>query len=217
MAERRGAIQGTPVVSAEPVASHSPYPETRSPHDMELLSEPIPGVFEVRARVFADARGSMSETFNRRTMASLGIDADFVQENESRSTHRGTVRGLHLQADPHAQGKLVRVIRGAILDVAVDLRPDSRSRLEHVCVELRENDARALWIPPGFAHGFCTLAEDTVVTYKVTDFYAPETEQTIRFDDPDLGIDWPVTANDAVLSDKDAAAFGLADYLESAS
>lgn len=184
---------------------------------MEILNEPLPGVRELEARVFADARGSMSETFNRRTMAGLGIDVDFVQDNESRSTHRGTVRGLHLQADPHAQGKLVRVIRGAILDVAVDLRPDSPTRLEHVCVELREDDARALWIPPGFAHGFCTLADDTVVTYKVTDFYAPETERTIRFDDPALGIDWPVATADAVLSDKDAAAAGLADYLESVS
>ena len=181
---------------------------------MEVRSELLPGVLELQARVFADARGSVSETFNRRTMAGLGIDADFVQDNESRSTYRGTVRGLHLQADPHAQGKLVRVLRGSIVDVAVDLRPDAPTRLKHARVELCEDDARALWIPPGFAHGFCTLADNTVVAYKVTALYEPHAERSIRFDDPDLGIDWPVDSADAVLSDKDAAAPSFAEFLQ---
>ena len=183
---------------------------------MELMNEPIPGVLELQARVFADSRGTFSETFNRRTMAGLGVDCEFVQDNESSSTSAGTIRGLHLQVAPHAQGKLVRVAQGAIFDVAVDLRPDSRTFREHASVELRAGDHRAFWIPPGFAHGFCTLADDTVVTYKVTDFYAPETERSIRFDDPDLGIPWPIASGDAVLSDKDAAAPSFATFMAGA-
>lgn len=181
---------------------------------MELLNEPLPGVLELRARVFDDRRGSFSETFSRRTMAGFGIDHEFVQDNESRSSAAATIRGLHLQLAPHAQGKLVRVLHGAIADVAVDLRPDSATRLEHAVVELDADDGRLMWIPPGFAHGFCTLTPDTVVAYKVTDFYAPDTERTIRFDDPQLGISWPVTPDAAVLSDKDADAPGLADIIQ---
>lgn len=150
-------------------------------------------------------------------MAGFGIDLEFCQDNESFSSSSGTVRGLHLQVEPHAQGKLVRVLQGAIFDVAVDIRPDSPTFGQHTSVELGAGDNRAFWFPAGFAHGFCTLTENTVVAYKVTALYEPHAERSIRFDDPDLGIDWPVTANDAVLSDKDAAAFGLADYLESAS
>ena len=146
-------------------------------------------------------------------MAGLGIDVEFCQDNESYSAITGTVRGLHLQADPHAQGKLVRVLRGAIFDVAVDIRPDSPTFRQHATVELRGGDNRAFWIPPGFAHGFCTLTDETVVSYKVTEFYAPDCERSIRFDDPDLGIDWPVDSADAVLSDKDAAAPSFADFL----
>ena len=181
---------------------------------MELLNEPLPGVLELRARVFQDQRGAFSETFSRRTMADFGVDLEFVQDNESYSATRGTVRGLHLQVDPHAQGKLIRVLQGAIFDVAVDLRPDSPTFRRHTAVELVAGDGRAFWMPAGFAHGFCTLTDDTVVTYKVTDFYAPESERSIRFDDPDLGIAWPDAAADAVLSDKDAAAPSFADYLE---
>lgn len=181
---------------------------------MKLLAEPVPGVLELKARVFADNRGSFSETFSRRTMAGLGVDVEFVQDNESFSAGRGTVRGLHLQVDPSAQGKLVRVLRGRIFDVAVDLRADSPTYLQHASIELVAGDARAFWIPTGFAHGFCTLTDDTVVAYKVTDFYDPNAERSIRFDDPDLSIDWPVDPSDAVLSDKDAAAGTLADFLE---
>ena len=181
---------------------------------MERLSEPVPGVLELRARVFEDSRGSFSETFSRRTMAGLGVDLEFCQDNESYSAITGTVRGLHLQAEPHAQGKLVRVLRGAIFDVAVDIRPESATFGQHTSVELKAGDNRALWIPAGFAHGFCTLADETVVSYKATDFYAPDCERSIRFDDPDLGIDWPVDSADAVLSDKDAAAPSFAEFLQ---
>ena len=181
---------------------------------MEKLHEPLPGVLELRAPSFGDARGSFTETFNRRTMADLGVDLDFVQDNESFSSTTGTVRGLHLQAAPHAQGKLVRVLQGAIFDVAVDVRPDSPTFRRHAAVELHAGDRRAFWIPAGFAHGFCTLTENTIVGYKVTDFYAPEAERSIRFDDPDLAIDWPVERAAAVLSDKDAAAPSFAAFLE---
>ena len=184
---------------------------------MQLLNEPIPGVLELHARVFEDARGSFCETFNTQTMAALGIDLDFCQDNESVSTRRGTIRGLHLQTEPHAQGKLVRVLRGSIFDVAVDVRPDSPTFRQHATVELNADDHRAFWIPPGFAHGFCTLSDDTVLAYKCTAFYAPANERSIRYDDPDLAIDWPVTGTDAVLSDKDAAAPSFADYLHESS
>ena len=180
---------------------------------MEIASEPLPGVLELRSRSFQDSRGSFSETYNRRTMAELGIDVEFCQDNESYSATSGTVRGLHLQAGPYAQGKLVRVLRGAIFDVAVDIRPDSPTFRQHATVELRGGDNRAFWLPAGFAHGFCTLADETVVSYKATDFYAPDCERSIRFDDPDLGIDWPVDSADAILSDKDAAAPSLAAFL----
>ena len=181
---------------------------------MELLNEPTPGVLELRSQVFEDSRGSFSETFSRRTMAGFGIDLEFCQDNESFSSSSGTVRGLHLQVEPHAQGKLVRVVHGAIFDVAVDIRPDSPTFGQHTSVELKAGDNRALWIPAGFAHGFCTLADETVVSYKATDFYAPDCERSIRFDDPDLGIDWPVDSADAVLSDKDAAAPSFAEFLQ---
>ena len=181
---------------------------------MELLNEPLPGVLELRARVFEDQRGSFSETFSRRTMAGFGVDLEFCQDNESFSSLSGTVRGLHLQVEPHTQGKLVRVVHGAIFDVAVDIRPESATFGQHVSVELKAGDNRALWIPAGFAHGFCTLADETVVSYKATDFYAPDCERSIRFDDPDLGIDWPVDSADAVVSDKDAAAPSFAEFLQ---
>ncbi|MBM26776.1 MAG: dTDP-4-dehydrorhamnose 3,5-epimerase [Halieaceae bacterium] len=181
---------------------------------MELLSEPLPGVLHLRARSFNDTRGSFSETFSRRTMAGFGVDHEFVQDNEAFSATRGTVRGLHLQADPHAQGKLVRVLRGSIFDVALDIRPDSPTFRRHTSVELSEGDGQALWIPAGFAHGFCTLADHTVVAYKVTDFYAPDAERSIRFDDPELGIAWPIEPARAVLSEKDAAAPSFAAVLE---
>ena len=146
-------------------------------------------------------------------MAEFGVDLEFCQDNESFSSSSGTVRGLHLQVEPHAQGKLVRVLRGAIFDVAVDLRPDSPTFAQHISVELTAEDDRTFWFPAGFAHGFCTLADDTLVGYKVTAFYEPHAERSIRFDDPDLGIDWPVDSASAVLSDKDASAPSFADFL----
>ena len=181
---------------------------------MELLNEPLPGVLELQAPAFRDSRGWFSETFSRRELMGLGIDLEFCQDNESFSSLSGTVRGLHFQVEPYTQGKLVRVLHGAIFDVAVDIRPESATFGQHASVELKARDNRSVWIPAGFAHGFCTLADETVVSYKATDFYAPGCERSIRFDDPDLGIDWPVDSADAVLSDKDAVAPSFAEFLQ---
>lgn len=163
----------------------------------------LPGPLLVEVRRFGDARGAFSETWSRRDFAAIGIDDDFVQDNWSRSERVGTVRGLHFQSPPRAQAKLVRVLRGAILDVAVDLRRSSRFFGRHVAVELTEGDGRALYVPEGFAHGFCTLLPNTEIAYKVTDDYAPDCDGGVAWDDPSLGIDWPVMPSEAVLSDKD--------------
>jgi dTDP-4-dehydrorhamnose 3,5-epimerase len=150
-----------------------------------------------------DERGFFSETYNRRVFEQAGISAEFVQDNHSYSSARGVIRGLHFQSDPHAQGKLVRVIRGSIFDVAVDLRHGSSSFGRHVSAILSAGNWAQLWIPIGFAHGFCTLEPETEVIYKVTDVYAPECDRGVAFDDPALGIEWPVSPHMAVVSDKD--------------
>ena len=181
---------------------------------MMVISEPMPGVKLFELREFGDYRGSFVETFNRSVMADFGVDVEFVQDNQSTSVRSGTVLGLHLQLPPHAQGKLVRVLAGSILDVAVDVRPSSPTFGAHCSVELSGARPEVFWVPPGFAHGFATLEPDTVVAYKCTVTYAPEADRSVRFDDPALGIDWPVASEAAVLSDKDAAAPLLADLVE---
>lgn len=159
-----------------------------------------------------DARGFFSETWNRRDLAAAGIDVDFVQDNHARSAAAGTVRGLHFQLAPAEQGKLVRVVRGALFDVALDLRRDRASYGRHVAVELSAAAWNQLWIPPGFAHGYCTLAADTEILYKTTQHWVVELERGIRWDDPALGIDWPVGSDAAVVSEKDLAWPALAEY-----
>jgi dTDP-4-dehydrorhamnose 3,5-epimerase len=168
-----------------------------------------PMLFE--ARRFADPRGIFAETYSRRDFAALGLAEDFVQDNWSLSERVGTVRGLHFQRRPHAQAKLVRVLRGRILDVAVDIRRSSPTFGEHVAVELAAGDGRMLWVPVGFAHGFCTLEPMTEVAYKVTADYAPESDAGIAWDDPALGIGWPVAPEDALVSRKDALLPPLGD------
>ena len=179
---------------------------------MELLNEPLPGLLELKTRIHGDRRGSFAETFSRRALAEFGVDLEFVQDNESHSSKAGTVRGLHLQVEPHAQGKLVRVLAGSIFDVAVDLRPGSPTYRHHAGIELSSGDGRLFWIPAGFAHGFCTLRDDTTVAYKVTDFYSPSTERSIRWNDAELKIDWPVSPDTAVLSVKDEEAASFATF-----
>jgi dTDP-4-dehydrorhamnose 3,5-epimerase len=174
-------------------------------HAMPVAVQPlaIPDVKLVTPPIVRDGRGFFSETYSRQALAEAGIVAEFVQDNHSLSRSRGVLRGLHYQLEPHAQGKLVRVARGSIFDVAVDIRHGSPSFGRHVSAVLSAENWAQLWVPPGFAHGFCTLEPDTEVVYKVTDLYAPECDRGIAFDDPDLGIAWPVAAGEAVLSDKD--------------
>jgi dTDP-4-dehydrorhamnose 3,5-epimerase len=163
----------------------------------------IPDVKLVTPKIFRDTRGFFSETWSARELAAAGIDAQFVQDNHSLSCAKGVVRGLHFQSPPRAQGKLVRVIRGAVFDVAVDIRGGSRSFGKHVTAVLSAENWSQLWVPVGFAHGFCTLERNTEVIYKVTDYYAPEYDQGLAWDDPELAIGWPVAPGEAVLSDKD--------------
>jgi len=171
------------------------------PLDVQSLA--IADVKVVTPSVFRDQRGAFFEAYNRQAFAEHGIAADLVQDNQSLSRAKGVIRGLHFQIAPHAQGKLVRVVRGAILDVAVDIRHGSPSYSRHVAAVLSAENRAQLWVPAGFAHGFCTLEPDTIVIYKVTDIHAPACERGIAFDDPDLAIAWPVAAGLAQLSDRD--------------
>ena len=163
----------------------------------------IDGPLLVSARRFGDARGVFSETYSRRDFVALGIPDEFVQDNQSHSAAVGTVRGLHFQTAPEPQAKLVRVLRGRILDVAVDCRSGSPTRGRHIAVELSADNGLMLYVPVGFAHGFVTREPDTEVAYKVTGYYAPACDGGILWSDPALGIDWGVDAGAAVLSDKD--------------
>jgi len=170
----------------------------------------IPDVLLIEPKVFGDARGFFYESFNQQAFDdALGRHVTFVQDNHSRST-KGVLRGLHYQADPHAQGKLVRVVLGAVFDVAVDIRRDSPTFGRWVGAELSEENQRQLWLPPGMAHGFLVLSESADFLYKATDYYAPQAEHSIRWDDPSLGIAWPLGGEAPRLSAKDAAAPRLA-------
>lgn len=171
---------------------------------MNYIPTEIEGVWILEPRVFEDARGYFMETWRQEDFdAHIGHTVTFVQDNQSKSS-RGVLRGLHYQKGEASQAKLVRVLQGAVVDVAVDLRKDSPTFGKHVAVELSEDNKRQLFIPRGFAHGFQVLSETAVFTYKVDNRYAPETEASIRFDDPEIGIQWPITnPNDILLSEKD--------------
>jgi dTDP-4-dehydrorhamnose 3,5-epimerase len=178
---------------------------------MQVTPTVLPGVLILAPRVFADARGFFLESFNERRFAeAVGEPVRFVQDNHSRSA-RGVLRGLHLQRPPHAQGKLVRVSRGRVFDVAVDVDPASPTYKRWVGLELDDVEQRQIWIPAGYAHGFLVLSEVADLQYKTTDYYAPAAEIAIRWDDPSLAIDWPALDIPYVLSDKDRAAPTLAD------
>lgn len=163
----------------------------------------IAGVILRQPRIFPDMRGAFHEVWNRALFAQAGIHAEFVQDNVAVSAKAGTVRGLHFQRDPMAQAKLMWVARGAVLDVAVDLRPGSPSFGRHVTVRLSAEGGEQLFVPRGFAHGYCTLTDDAVVAYKVDAPWSPEHEGGLLWNDPALGIDWPVAAEDAILAEKD--------------
>lgn len=172
---------------------------------MKRIATAIPDVVLVEPKVFGDDRGWFYESWNRRSFQALGIDAEFVQDNHSRSA-RGVLRGLHYQLPPHAQGKLVRVVRGSVFDVAVDVRRSSPSFGQWVGVGLSEANHRQLWLPPGFAHGFIVTSDSADFLYKTTGFYEPHAERSVRWDDPRLAIAWPEAALPPTLSGKDAAA-----------
>ncbi|UWL60244.1 dTDP-4-dehydrorhamnose 3,5-epimerase [Brucella pseudintermedia] len=178
---------------------------------MQIRPLDLDGVLEISPRKFGDDRGFFSETYNAKSFAEAGIDLTFVQDNHSYSAARGVVRGLHYQLPPFAQDKLVRVTRGAILDVAVDIRKGSPTFGKWVALEVSAEKWNQILVPKGFAHGFMTLVENTEVIYKVTNYYSPEHDRSIRFDDPAIGIDWPLSSSGVQLSDKDQKAPMLAD------
>ena len=176
---------------------------------MRSISLALPGAMLIEPTVYADARGAFFEAWNERTFSAAGIDSRFVQENVSVS-RRHVLRGLHYQVS-QVQGKLIRVLAGAIFDVIVDLRRSSPGFGKSFTVQLDAREPRWLWVPAGFAHGFLALADDTQVQYKVTDFWAPQAERTLAWNDPALGIEWPLPPGiDPVLSDKDRAGQPLA-------
>jgi dTDP-4-dehydrorhamnose 3,5-epimerase len=178
---------------------------------LELKPTAIPDVKIVAPRRFDDDRGFFSEVYNRRALAKAGIDLEFVQDNHSLSARTGTVRGLHFQTAPFAQAKLIRVTRGRVLDVALDIRKSSLTFGRHVAVELSAKNWLQVFIPIGFAHGFCTLEDDTEIVYKVTNYYSAADDRGLAWDDPALGIEWPVAASRATLSDKDRGQPRLAE------
>ncbi len=169
---------------------------------MEVIKTAIDGVVIIEPRIFKDDRGYFFESFSQREFDEKVRPVHFVQDNESKSSY-GVLRGLHFQKPPFAQSKLVRVIKGAVLDVAVDIRKGSPTFGQHVAVELTEDNHRQFFIPRGFAHGFVVLTDEVVFQYKCDNFYAPQCEGALAWDDPDLGIDWGVPANQVLLSEKD--------------
>jgi dTDP-4-dehydrorhamnose 3,5-epimerase len=179
---------------------------------MQIEETGIPGLVVITPRRFGDARGFFAETYNREKLAGHGITTEFVQDNHSLSAQVGTVRGLHFQKPPRAQAKLVRCGRGALFDVAVDIRKGSPAYGRWFGVELSFENGKQLLVPAGFAHGFVTRLPDTEIIYKCSDFYAPETEGALRYDDPDIGIDWAMGDTAPILSDKDAAADAFAGF-----
>ena len=169
----------------------------------EVLATEIAEIKLIVPRIHRDHRGFFSETYNRAELAALGVNLEFVQDNHSLSVERGVVRGLHFQIPPFEQYKLLRVIRGSVFDVALDIRRESPTYGKHVARVISAADWNQFLVPAGFAHGFCTLEANTEVIYKVTNYYSPEHDRGLLWNDEDLGITWPVTNAEAILSDKD--------------
>lgn len=178
---------------------------------MRIIPTEIEGVLIIEPRIFQDSRGYFFESFNQKEFGEKVGNVVFVQDNESKSCY-GVVRGLHFQKGGHAQSKLVRVVKGKVLDVAVDLRPGSVTFGKHVSVELSEDNHRQFYIPRGFAHGFSVLSDEVIFQYKCDNLYCPESEGAIAWDDPDLGIDWRIPADKVILSEKDRNHPKLKDY-----
>ena len=178
---------------------------------MNIINTAIEGLLIIEPRIFQDSRGYFFESFNQREFNEKVGEITFVQDNESKSCY-GVVRGLHFQKGEHAQGKLVRVVKGKVLDVAVDLRPGSKTFGKHVSVELSEENHRQFFIPRGFAHGFSVLSDEVIFQYKCDNLYCPSSEGALAWDDPDLGIDWKIPAERIILSEKDKNHPRLKDY-----
>ena len=176
---------------------------------INIQNTSLDGVYIIEPKAFGDNRGWFMESYSKRDMEAAGINVDFVQDNRSYSAKKGIIRGLHFQKNPMAQAKLVTCLRGAILDVAVDLRRDSPTYKQWISVELNSENRYQLFIPKGFAHGFLTLTDDVEIMYKCDEFYSPEHDGGIRFDDPDIGVEWGCT--DPILSEKDTNAPLLKD------
>lgn len=176
---------------------------------MEKIATSLPDVWILEPKVFGDYRGYFMETYNRETFASLGIHNDWVQDNQSFTQKKGTLRGIHFQMDPMAQCKIVRVTRGAVKDLAVDLRKGSPTYKKWVLVELSAENKRMLYIPRGFGHGFVTLTDDVEFVYKVDNLYSKECDRSIRYDDPEIGVNWEI--ENPIRSEKDLAAPFLKD------
>ena len=177
---------------------------------MNIIKTEIEGLLIIEPRIFTDSRGYFFESFNQREFEQH-IAVNFVQDNESKSSY-GVVRGLHFQKEVHAQSKLVRVVVGKVLDVALDLRVSSKTFGKYFAVELSEENHRQLYIPKGFAHGFSVLSEEVIFQYKCDNYYCPESEGAIAWDDPDLGIDWKIPSDRIILSEKDRNHPRLKDY-----
>lgn len=178
---------------------------------MEYIATEIPGVFILKPKVFADERGYFFESYRQSDFdANIGGHTEFIQDNESKSSY-GVLRGLHYQKGEYSQAKLVRVIKGRVLDVAVDIRKSSPMFGKHVMVELSDENNLQFFIPRGFAHGFLVLSDEAIFTYKVDNQYAPQSEAGIRFDDPDINIQWPISSQDILTSEKDNKAPLLRD------
>ena len=176
---------------------------------MNIIKTEIEDVLIIEPKVFGDHRGWFTETYSKEKFENLGIDIVFIQDNHSFSAQKGTLRGLHFQQNPKAQTKLVRCTKGKILDVAVDIREGSPTYKKWVAVELTEENKKQLLVPKGFAHGFITLTENVEVQYKVDEYYSPENDRSIRFDDPEINIDWGI--ENPILSDKDLKAQMLSE------
>ena len=179
---------------------------------MKITETHLKGVYLVEPKVFGDARGWFMETWSKTKLEASGLNFDFVQDNQSYSAKKGTLRGLHYQLNPMSQTKLVRCTRGSLLDVAVDIRKNSPQYSKWVAVELSAENKKQLLIPQGFAHGFLTLTDDVEIQYKADNFYAPQSEGNIRWNDPEIGIEWPFEPT--ILADKDANAPLLKERVE---
>ncbi|MFI3281051.1 MAG: dTDP-4-dehydrorhamnose 3,5-epimerase [Rikenellaceae bacterium] len=178
---------------------------------MEVIKTDIEGVVIIEPRIFSDDRGYFYESFSDREFTEKVCKTVFVQDNQSKSSY-GVLRGLHFQKAPHAQSKLVRVVKGKVLDVAVDIRKGSPTYGKHVAVELTEDNHRQLFIPRGFAHGFVVLSEEVIFQYKCDNLYSKESEGALMWNDPELGIDWKIAEEDAILSDKDKVNSSLENF-----